>query len=410
MPRRPSSTTSRAPSSRWATTPTRSGHGAPSSATATAPTWGRHKARTRPAPGNHDYLTAGASGYYGYFGTRAGDPRKGYYSYDLGTWHVIVLNSNCSAIGGCGFASPQAGWLRTDLAANTGKDVLAYWHHPRFSSGEHGGSPGVQAFWEILYAAGADVILNGHDHDYERFARQDPWGRADTPYGIREFVVGTGGTELRGRATTAANSQAFSSTFGVLQLTLHKGSYDWAFQPIAGSSFRDSGTTATHGAPPPRTTRTFAITDDTYADQGHPGTNYGGAALLRIDSDAGGGADRQAYVKATVSGIGGRVDRAALRLWVTDPTTNGPKVYPDVDVLDRRIAHLGNRPAASGPAASDAGAIPSGAWVDLDVTAIVRANGTYGFLIAPMSANGLDVESRQGAHPPQLVVQTVSAN
>ncbi len=271
-----------------------------------------------------------------------------------------MLNSNCSAVGGCGFASPQAGWLRTDLAANKGKDVLAYWHHPRFSSGEHGGSPGVQAFWEILYAAGADVILNGHDHDYERFARQDPWGRADTPFGIREFVVGTGGAESRGRASTAANSQIFSSSFGVLRLTLHKGSYDWVFQPIAGSSFRDSGTTVTHGAPPPRTTRSFAISDDTYADQGHPGTNYGGASLLRIDNDAGGGADRQAYVKATVSGISGRVDRAALRFWVADPTTDGPRVYRTTTSWTGGSLTWSNRPAATGSAASDAGAIALG--------------------------------------------------
>jgi hypothetical protein len=374
------------------------------------PTWGRFKARTRPAPGNHDYLTAGASGYFGYFGASAGDPKKGYYSYDLGTWHVIVLNSNCSAIGGCGFTSPQAAWLRSDLGANKGQDVLAYWHHPRFSSGEHGGAPAVQAFWEILYAAGADVILNGHDHDYERFARQDPWGRADTPFGIRAFVVGTGGAESRGRGSTAANSQVFTSTFGVLKLTLHKGSYDWAFQPIAGSSFRDSGTTATHGAPPSRTTRTFAITDDTYADQGHPGTNYGSATLLRIDNDAGGGVDRQAYVKATVSGLSGRVDRAALRFWVADPTTDGPRVYPTSTSWSGGSLTWSNRPAATGPAASDAGAIPSGAWVDLDVTAIVRTNGTYGFLLAPTSANGLDLESRQSAHRPQLIVQTVPAD
>ncbi len=109
-----------------------------------APTWGRHKARTRPAAGNHDYETAGAKGYFGYFGAAAGDPAKGYYSYDLGTWHIVVLNSNCAAIGGCSATSPQGGWLRADLAANRGKDVLAYWHHPRFSSGVHGNAPSLQ--------------------------------------------------------------------------------------------------------------------------------------------------------------------------------------------------------------------------------------------------------------------------
>src|SRR4029079_14602312 len=133
----------------------------------------------------------GATGYFGYFGAAAGDPSKGYYSYDVGTWPVVVFNSTCSKVS-CSATSAQAGWLRANLAANKGKDVLAYWHHPRFSSGTHGSSADLQPFWEILYAGGADVVRSGHDHDYERFARQDPWGRADTPYGIRQFVVGTG--------------------------------------------------------------------------------------------------------------------------------------------------------------------------------------------------------------------------
>ena len=252
------------------------------------PTWGRFKARTKPASGNHEYLVSGATGYFGYFGGAAGDPSKGYYSYDLGTWHIVVLNSNCSFVG-CSSTSAQAGWLRANLAANKGKDVLAYWHHPRFSSGTHGSSAILQPLWEILYAAGADVILNGHDHDYERFARQDPWGRADTPFGIREFVVGTGGGGLRARNWTAPNSQAFSSTHGVLKLTLRKGAYDWSFVPIAGSTFTDSGTATTHGAPPAWTTRTFAVGSDAYVDQAHPDTAYGPSSRLLVDGDAGGG-------------------------------------------------------------------------------------------------------------------------
>ena len=376
-----------------------------------APTWGRFLSRpTRPAAGNHDYLTAGASGYFGYFGTRAGDPKKGYYSYGLGTWHIVVLNSNCSAIGGCGSTSPQATWLRADLAANSGKDVLAYWHHPRFSSGKHGGSTSVQAFWEILYAAGADVVLNGHDHDYERFAPQDPWGRADSTYGIREFVVGTGGTELRSRASNAANTQVFSSTFGVIRLTLRPGAYDWAFEPIAGSTFHDRGTTTTHGRPPPRTTRTFAVTSDTYVDQAHPTTTYAGATRLRVDGDTGSGLDRWSYLKATATGLTGKVDRAALRLWVTDPTTDGPRVYPTSTTWSSGKLTWRNRPLATAGPASDAGAIAAGRYVDLDVTAIVRASGTFGFILVPTSGNGLDVDSLQGTHPPRLVVQTVPAS
>lgn len=372
-----------------------------------APTWGRHKSRTRPSPGNHDYLTTGAAGYFGYFGSAAGDPAKGYYSYDLGAWHIVVLNSDCSAIGGCGATSPEGGWLRADLAANAGKNVLAYWHHPRFSSGQHGGATSMQPMWEILYAAGADVVLNGHDHDYERFAPQDPWGRPDARYGIREFVVGTGGTALRPRTSTTPNGQVFSTTYGVLKLTLHPTSYDWEFRPIAGSTFRDAGTTTTHGAPPKRTTTSFKVTGDAYVDQAHPWTNYGGASRLRVDGDTGGGLDRHAYLKARTSGLSGRIDRAALRLWVTDPTRDGPRVYPTTSTWSGTTLTWRNRPGATGPAASDVGRIVSGAWVELDVTAIVRGNGTFGFLLRPSSGDGLDVDSIQGRHPPRLVVQTI---
>ena len=163
-----------------------------------APTWGRHRARTRPAVGNHEYkTTSAATPYFDYFGSAAGPRGKGWYSYDLGAWHVVVLNSNCAFVGGCGPSSAQVTWLKADLAANAGDHVLAYFHHPRYSSGEHGNEGGVQTLWEVLYAAGAELVLNGHDHSYERFAPQDPWGRADATFGIREFVVGTGGTALR---------------------------------------------------------------------------------------------------------------------------------------------------------------------------------------------------------------------
>jgi hypothetical protein len=372
-----------------------------------APTWGRHRARTKPAAGNHDYKTAGATGYFGYFGANAGDPKKGYYSYDLGTWHIVVLNSNCGAVGGCHATSPQGGWLRANLAANLDKDVLAYFHHPRFSSGMHGGSASMQAFWEILYAAGADVILNGHDHDYERFARQDPWARPDSAHGIRQFVVGTGGTYLRPRASTAANSQVFSTTYGVLRLTLRDGAYDWAFEPIAGSSFRDAGTTATHDAPPPRTSATFAITGDAYVDQARPSTNFGSATRLLVDGDTGRGLDRHAYLKTRVSGISGIVDRAVLRLWVTNTTKDGPRVQPTTTTWSGGSITWRNRPAATGHSSSDAGRIAAGGWVDLDVTTIVRADGAYGFLLHPTSGDGLSLESLQGPHPPRLIVQTV---
>ena len=209
------------------------------------PTWGRHKARTMPVPGNHDYDTPNATGYFDYFGAAAGDPDKGYYSYDLGDWHIITLNTECSEIGGCAPTSPQGLWLQTDLAASPGDCTLALMHKPRFSSGPHGNSSSTDDLWQILYDAGADVVLSGHDHHYERFAPQDGAGVLDPLNGIRQFVVGTGGTNLRPLETIQANSEISNSvTHGVLKLTLNATSYDWEFVPIAGQTFTDSGSAA----------------------------------------------------------------------------------------------------------------------------------------------------------------------
>jgi hypothetical protein len=208
------------------------------------PTWGRHKARTRPAVGDNEYNTSGASGYFNYFGAAAGNPNQGYYSYDVGSWHIIVLNSNCSQVGGCDPDSPQGQWLQADLAANTSQCILALHHEPRFSS--KGGDSDLQELWEPLYEAGADVVLSGHRHMYERFARQNPSGAADPNNGIRQFVVGTGGSSLTSTPSSAApNSQVRNNTtHGVLKFTLHPTSYDWQFIPIAGQTFTDSGSTS----------------------------------------------------------------------------------------------------------------------------------------------------------------------
>jgi len=206
------------------------------------PTWGTARSRTRPSVGNHEYLTSKASGYFGYFGSRAGDPAKGYYAYNLGAWRVYALNSNCSIVS-CAAGSAQERWLRWQLATYPHKCVLAYWHHPRFSSGEHGNQTQVRPLWQALYDAHAEVVLNGHDHDYERFARQTPGGVASAS-GIREFVVGTGGRSHYGWNTVRANSQVRNSTtFGVLKLTLHTDNYEWRFVPQAGRTFTDSGRT-----------------------------------------------------------------------------------------------------------------------------------------------------------------------
>jgi hypothetical protein len=212
------------------------------------PAWGPYKDRIHPALGNHDYLTANASGYFGYFGAAAGDPTKGYYSYDLGAWHVIVLNSNCSKVSGCGLGSPQEQWLKADLAAHPVKCTLAYWHHPRWSDGEHGNQDQVAALWTDLYNAGADLVLSGHDHDYERFEPLDANGNPDPLKGMREFVVGTGGKNYYPFNTAIASiSQTHvADVFGVLKLVLHPTGYDWQFIPEAGKEFTDTGSGVCH--------------------------------------------------------------------------------------------------------------------------------------------------------------------
>ncbi len=217
------------------------------------PTWGRFKDKIRPAPGNHEYSTdTSAAGYFSYFGSAASPldsgcaaSCKGYYSYDVGNWHVVALNTNdngCAYVG-CQAGSAQVQWLQSDLAGTTKSCIMAYFHHPRWSSGtSHGSNPAMGDLWNTLYAAGADLVLNGHEHNYERFAKQKPDGSADVT-GIREFVVGTGGNGLYPLGSPIANSQVRDSTSkGVLQLTLHSGSYDWQFRPAVGSSFTDAGT------------------------------------------------------------------------------------------------------------------------------------------------------------------------
>ncbi len=214
------------------------------------PTWGRHKARTRPSLGNHDYHTPKAAGYFGYWGDRAGDPGKGYYSYDAGAWHVVVVNSNCGEVGGCGAGSPQERWLRADLEAHPTRCALAYWHHPLFSSGvkpSHALHPEMRPIWQALYDAGAELVVNGHEHNYERFAPQSPDGSADSLHGIREIVAGVGGRSFDALVEPKPNSEVRSDdAFGVLKLTLHPDAYDWEFLPVPGRTFTDSGKGTCH--------------------------------------------------------------------------------------------------------------------------------------------------------------------
>lgn len=206
-------------------------------ATCYDPSWGRHRARTKATPGNHEYQTPGGSGFYNYFGQNAGPSGRGYYSFREGSWLVIALNSNVPA----GADSPQANWLRTTLAQEPAPCTLAYWHHPLFSSGPNGDNAGMRDAWRMLQAAGADVVLVGHDHFYERFAPQDASGMADPVNGMRQFTVGTGGAHLYAPVRIKPNSESVGTDHGVLRLTLKSGRYDWRFEPIAGKTFRDAG-------------------------------------------------------------------------------------------------------------------------------------------------------------------------
>ena len=210
------------------------------------PTWGRHKAKTKPSPGNHEYHSGG-SGYYDYFGALAGERGKGYYSFDLGGWHVVSLNS-------ASMSQTQIDWLKQDLAANPDQCTLAYWHHPRWNTGSKGNNSSVAPLWNALYDAGADVVLSGHDHNYQRHAPRDKGGAVDQSYGIRQFTAGTGGVGLYD--INPSDTETFNdSTHGVIKLTLRGDSYDWRFVPVAGKTYTDSGTGRCHGkpssAPPP---------------------------------------------------------------------------------------------------------------------------------------------------------------
>ncbi len=216
------------------------------------PSWGRFKTRTRPAPGNHEYEYGGTNGvgYFAYWGAVAGNPAQGWYSYDLGAWHVVSLNSNCDFVGGCQAGSAQEAWLRADLAAHKKKCTLAYWHHPMFSAYVGAREADMmRPFWQALYDANADVVLSGHAHDYQRFAPQNPAGSADSARGIREFVVGTGGNQnfhAIDDPLTPNLQSSISGVWGVLELDLWSKRYDWQFHPVAGQTFTDSGSTACH--------------------------------------------------------------------------------------------------------------------------------------------------------------------
>jgi hypothetical protein len=386
------------------------------------PTWGVHKAITWPAPGNHEYQTSGAAGYFDYFNGvgvqtgRAGTRGQGYYSFNLGAWHIVSLNSNCGSIGGCGAGSAQEQWLRADLAANPASCTLAYWHHPRFSSGGHGNNSSMQAIWQALYDNGADLVLSGHDHDYERFGPQTATGVADATRGIRSFIVGTGGKEVAGFGSVKANSELRNSnSMGVLRLTLHATSYDWQFVPIPGHTLADAGTAScvTPAAPPPPppppppagTTLTFSPTADAHTLKSNTRKNYGTATTLLVD----GSPAARTYFRFSVSGLTGKtVVSAKLRLYAVDPSDAGGRLHR---VTSTSWTESGikwsNQPSYTSAIIGTIGAVTAGSWYEVDVKSAVTANGTISFALESTSSNGADYTSREGttaANRPQLVI------
>jgi acid phosphatase type 7 len=209
------------------------------------PTWGKYLDRIRPAPGNHDYMTDGGAPYYAYFGAAAGEAGLGYYSYNLGDWHIVVLNSNCNDIA-CGPDSRQVQWLTADLEQNSSRCSLLYWHHPRWSSGLAGSQPAVSSFWRTAYTFGAEIVVSGHDHQYERFAPLDGEGNPD-PYGVRQFIAGTGGTYLRNIGEIKPHSEVrYNAGHGLLKFNLYPDHYDWEFIPLDPSESVDSGSGNCH--------------------------------------------------------------------------------------------------------------------------------------------------------------------
>lgn len=378
------------------------------------PTWGAYKTITHPSAGNHEYNTAGAAGYYDYFngvGVQAGpagDRSKGYYSFNIGSWHAVVVNSNCASIGGCGAGSVQEQWLRADLAANTTMCTVAYWHHPLFSSG--GNNSSMQAIWQALYDHNADLVLAGHVHNYERFGPQTATATLDAARGIRSFVVGTGGKSLNGFGTPQPNSELRDNTsFGVLRLTLHDSSFDWQFVPVPGNTLADAGTASCHDAappppPPPQTTLTIMPSADAYVLKNTPNKNYGTASPLLVD----GSPVARTYLKFPVSGIGSKtIVSAKLRLYAVDPANTGGRLHRVSSTSwGERTIKWSNAPSGGTTVIGTIGAVVVNTWYEVDVKSQISGDGTISLALESTSSDGADYSSRESgaATAPQLVI------
>ncbi|MEW6475403.1 MAG: DNRLRE domain-containing protein [Actinomycetota bacterium] len=367
------------------------------------PTWGRFADRTHPVVGDNEYDTDDAAPYFDYFGAAAGDPDEGWYSYDVGAWHIVVLNSNCGEVGGCGSGSPQERWLRADLAAANARCLAAMWHHPRFSSVSSNSA--TRALWKTLQEYGAEMVLSGHHHVYERFAPQDADGRLDAN-GIRQFVVGTGGRSHASFNSTKPNSEVRNNrTYGVLKLTLRSDGYNFDFVPIEGSSFRDSGHGSCDrggggggGETPGEIT--VAAEADARVESDDPNDNFGSSSRLVAD----GSPATASYVRFAVNGVGA-VSKATLRLYVKDKSSNGPEVYLSDPAWSERSVTWNNRPPRAGPLLADIGSVAYGQWVEYDVSAAVTGDGLWSFELTADSSDGIDFSSSEASsNRPQLVL------
>jgi hypothetical protein len=402
--------------------------------------WGRLKEISRPVVGNHEYLTSGdgtgctdanaaAAGYFKYFGSAAGEPNKGYYSYNIGSWHLIALNSNCEDAGGCFLNSEQYRWLQADLAAHRSLCTLAYWHIPLFSSGGRT-APNTKSIWQLLDSHDVELVLSGHDHIYERFAPQTANGEPD-PSGLRQFVVGTGGSNLTEIKFIAPNSEVRNNdTYGILKVTLHPTSYDWEFLPEAGKTFTDKGTDECHGTapvstlqviptptsrttptptvPPPPATTAFAFKPvaDAYISKTLPAANFGASNMLRVF----GGPLGPSYLRFDVNGLPGKVAGATLRLYAHSPSNAGYQVraMANPDWGEATIT-FGNAPPI-GDLIAESESFEAKQWTSVDLSSLVKENGTYNIVLFTFDGTPLSLASRNAIAPytPQLVVDVLT--
>ncbi len=406
------------------------------------PSYGRLNSIVKPSIGNHEYNDPSTSdftkvGYWDYFNGIgnfsgvAGDRNKGYYSYDLGDWHLIALNSNCSKAGGCGAGSPQETWLRADLANSTKSCTLAYYHHPLYSSGGRATTVS-KPLWKALYDYHADVILTGHDHTYERFALMNDNGSLDAN-GIREFVVGTGGRNHTHFVSAGPNTEVFDDTsFGALKMNLRSGSYTWAFVPIPGNTFTDAGSNTCHAkgtgplpspgpspspspapsplpSPSPSPTPapnqqvlTFTALEDASVYNSNPASNFGLLPSLETD----GSPLKKYFVKFPVTGLAGRtIISVKLRLYNVDPSPSGGSIYTASSLWTEGTVNWNSAPVM-GSLVGTLGSVSSGNWYEVNVTSAVSGEGTFSFGSSSTNSNGADYTSKDGiaSQRPQLVV------